>query len=92
MWFHLIFTQDLQCYVPFFSAPSMGALPVVLGGGGGEGRSVTQLRCLPASTVKTLIIGTGRSQPCTGYKDFCESTVLGTPASVGMNRQIDWQA
>ena len=27
-----------------------------------------------------------------GYKDFCGSTVLGTPESVGMNKQIDWQA
>ena len=27
-----------------------------------------------------------------GYKDFCGSTVLGTPESVGMDRQIDWQA
>ena len=27
-----------------------------------------------------------------GYKDFCGSTVLGTPESVGMNGQIDWQA
>ena len=34
------------------------------------------------------------TQPCTvfGYKDFCGSTVLGTPESVGMNGQIDWQA
>ena len=34
------------------------------------------------------------TQPYTvfGYKDFCGSTVLGTPESVGMNRQIDWQA
>ena len=34
------------------------------------------------------------TQPCTvfGYKDFCRSTVLGTPESVGMNGQIDWQA
>ena len=33
-------------------------------------------------------------RPCTvfGYKDFCGSTVLDTPKSVGMNRQIDWQA
>ena len=32
------------------------------------------------------------TQPCTvfGYKDFCGSTVLGTPESVGMNGQIDW--
>ena len=27
-----------------------------------------------------------------GYKDFCGSTDLGTPESVGMNGQIDWQA
>ena len=27
-----------------------------------------------------------------GYKDFCGSTVLGTPESVGMNGQRDWQA
>ena len=29
-----------------------------------------------------------RTQPCTdfGYKDFCGSTALGTPESVGMNR------
>ena len=27
-----------------------------------------------------------------GYKDFCGSTVLGTPESVGVNGQIDWQA
>ena len=27
-----------------------------------------------------------------GYKDFCESTVLGTLEPVGMNGQIDWQA
>ena len=27
-----------------------------------------------------------------GYKDFCGSTALGTPESVGMNGQIDWQA
>ena len=27
-----------------------------------------------------------------GYKDFCGSAVLGTPESVGMNGQIDWQA
>ena len=26
------------------------------------------------------------------YKDVCGSTVLGTPESVGMNGQIDWQA
>ena len=26
----------------------------------------------------------------TGYKDFCGSSVLGTPESVGMNGQIDW--
>ena len=34
------------------------------------------------------------TQPCTvfSYKDFCGSTVLGTPESVGMNVQIDWQA
>ena len=34
------------------------------------------------------------TQLCTvfGYKDFCGSTVLGMPESVGMNRQIDWQA
>ena len=34
------------------------------------------------------------TQPCTvfGYKDFCGSTALGTPESVGMNGQIDWQA
>ena len=34
------------------------------------------------------------TQPCTvfGYKDFCGSTVLGTPESVGTNGQIDWQA
>ena len=34
------------------------------------------------------------TQPCTvfGYKDFCGSAVLGTPESVGMNGQIDWQA
>ena len=34
------------------------------------------------------------TQPCTvfGYKDFCGPTVLGTPESVGMNGQIDWQA
>ena len=34
------------------------------------------------------------TQPCTvfGYKDFCGSTVLGMPESVGMNGQIDWQA
>ena len=34
------------------------------------------------------------TQSCTvfSYKDFCESTVLGTPESVGMNGQIDWQA
>ena len=34
------------------------------------------------------------TQPCTvfGYKDFCGSTVLGTPESAGMNGQIDWQA
>ena len=34
------------------------------------------------------------TQPCTvfGYKEFCGSTVLGTPESVGMNGQIDWQA
>ena len=25
-------------------------------------------------------------------KDFCGSTVLDTPESEGMNRQIDWQA
>ena len=29
---------------------------------------------------------------CNSYKDFCGSTVLGTPESVGMNGQIDWQA
>ena len=27
-----------------------------------------------------------------GYKDFCGSTVLGTPESVGIKGQIDWQA
>ena len=34
------------------------------------------------------------TQSCTvfGYKDFCGSTVLGMLESVGMNRQIDWQA
>ena len=34
------------------------------------------------------------TQPCTvfGYKDFCGSTVLGTPKSAEMNGQIDWQA
>ena len=34
------------------------------------------------------------TQPYTvfSYKDFCGSTVLGTPESVGMNGQIDWQA
>ena len=34
------------------------------------------------------------THPCTvfGYKYFCGSTVLGTPDSAGMNRQIDWQA
>ena len=34
------------------------------------------------------------TQPCTvfSYKDFCGSTVLGTPESVAMNGQIDWQA
>ena len=34
------------------------------------------------------------TQPCTvfGYKDFCGSTVLGRPESVGMNGQVDWQA
>ena len=34
------------------------------------------------------------TQPCTvfGCKDFCRSTVLGTPESAGMNGQIDWQA
>ena len=34
------------------------------------------------------------TQPCTVFRyiDFCGSTVLGTPESVGMNRQIDWQA
>ena len=34
------------------------------------------------------------THPCTvfGCKDFCGSTVLGTPESVGMNGQIDWQA
>ena len=38
--------------------------------------------------------GNHLEQPCTlfGYKDFCGSTVLGTPESVGMNRQTDWQA
>ena len=34
------------------------------------------------------------TQPCTvfGCKDFCGSTALGTPESVAMNGQIDWQA
>ena len=34
------------------------------------------------------------TQPCTvfSYKDFCGSTVLGTPESVGMNGQTDWHA
>ena len=34
------------------------------------------------------------TQPCTvfGYKDFCGSTVLGMLESVGMTRQIGWQA
>ena len=34
------------------------------------------------------------TQPYTvfGYKDFCGSTVLGTPESVGMNGQTDWRA
>ena len=34
------------------------------------------------------------TQPCTDfrYKDFCGSTVLGTPELVGLNGQIDWQA
>ena len=33
------------------------------------------------------------TQSCTslGYKDFCGSTALGTPESVRMNGQIDWQ-
>ena len=33
------------------------------------------------------------TQPCTvfGYKDFCGSTALDMPESVGMNGQIDWQ-
>ena len=35
-----------------------------------------------------------RTQPCTvfGCKDFCWSTALGIPESVGMNGQIDWKA
>ena len=34
------------------------------------------------------------TQPCSvcGCKDFCGSTALGTPESVGMNGHIDWQA
>ena len=34
------------------------------------------------------------TQPCTvfAYKDFCGSTAVGMPESVGMNGQIDWQA
>ena len=34
------------------------------------------------------------TQPDTvfGYTDICGSTVLGTPESLGMNGQIDWQA
>ena len=34
------------------------------------------------------------TQPCTvfGLKDFCGSTALGTPESVGMNGQLDSQA
>ena len=34
------------------------------------------------------------TQPCTVfcYKDFCGSTVLGMPESVGMKGQINWQA
>ena len=36
----------------------------------------------------------GDLQPCTvfGHKDFCGSTVLGVPESVGIKGQIDWQA
>ena len=40
------------------------------------------------------LVSISGTQPCTvfGYKDFCGSTVLGTPESVGMNGQTDWQA
>ena len=45
-------------------------------------------------TNSGTIPGEFGTQPCTvlGYTDFCGSTVLGTPESVEMNGQIDWQA
>ena len=48
---------------------------------------------LPQKVQPGMVAPIG-TQPCTvfGYKDFCGSTVLGTPESVGMDGQIDWQA
>ena len=68
-------------------------LHVIYPGGKAAAASVGDVRITPVSCQSWSLewaAPTG-TQPCTvfGYKDFCESTVLGTPKSVGMNGQID---
>ena len=50
------------------------------------------LYCTMTSTSLSLYCTMTTSKQVFGCKDFCGSTVLGTPESVGMNGQIDWQA
>ena len=42
--------------------------------------------------VRNVLPRLAHSHAVFSYKDICGSTVLGTPESVGMNGQIDWQA
>ena len=57
----------------------------------GAARNVNDLKARRQPTEKDGESWSLPSLPCTvfGYKDFCGSTVLGTPDPLGMNGQID---
>ena len=86
----LNFVQPFLFYAKLFSVRVTGLLLAVLAFREG----IFELLCFMTTDYCLEWAAPTGTQPCTvfGCKDFCGCTVLGTPESVGMNGQIDWQA